>query len=133
MAQAKYIPIGRLKAALKKHMGIVARAAKEVGIARQTLAIRIASSPELQEHIRHVKEDTLDLVDSVILGAIKNKDVGTARWYAERQGKSRGYATKLETESRISDDQLEAIVESFGGDVEKLRAFRQSIDPSSAG
>lgn len=127
----KYLRIGALKSALSKHMAIVSRSAKELGITRQTLAIRIAGSDELQRHVREVKEATLDLGESVIMQAIKKKDLPTTRWYLERQGKTRGYASKSEIDTRVSDEQLEAIIAAFGGDADKLRAFRSAIDPSA--
>ena len=112
-----------LEAALRKHLGIKSLAAKELKVTRQTVQQRVEKSARLQAVISEVKETVLDTCESVIFNAIKPKrgkpDLATARWLAERLGKSRGYARN---EPGLENEQLEAFVASFGGDVGKLRA-----------
>ncbi len=114
--------------ALRESDGLVAQAARALGMSRQGLHLRIAASDYLQSVIRDIEEETLDVAEGVIRKALKNDDGPTARWYAERKGKQRGYATKSEVENRIADDQMEALVLAMGGDVEKLAALKGALE-----
>lgn len=129
MAKAKYIRIGPIKSALTKHRAIVSRAADELGITRQSLAIRIQDSLELQQHVRDVHEMTMDMTEGVIFKSLEAGDAAMARWYAERKGKSRGYGHQTAIE--LTDESLERIIAGFGGDAEKLRAFVRTLDPTA--
>lgn len=121
----------QFKAALKKNGGLAAHAARDLGMTRQGVSQRIRKSPELQAFLAELDQTHLDTAEGVVLEAIANKDLPTARWYLERKGKKRGYATKVETEGKIADADLEALVGSLGGDLSKLRAIRDALRPPS--
>lgn len=129
ISEAKYA------AALTKHAGIYARAAKELGVARETVKERVEKSAVLQAVCANVEETVLDAVESVILDAIVSKqDIQTARWYAVQKGKSRGYGNRTETEFRLSDDDAGAVLGRVGrGDVEKLRDLRAAVGSKTPG
>lgn len=116
------------EAALRRNAGIIALAAKDIGISRQGLHERVSKSEHLQRVRQEIDETNLDAAESVIMEAIvRKKDVATARWLAERKGKQRGYTTRAEVEGRLADDQIEALVLALGGDPEALRRLREEI------
>ena len=49
-------------------------------------------------------ERTLDMSESVILKAISENDIDTAKWYLNRKGRVRGYGDKLELDGNIGHD-----------------------------
>lgn len=59
-----------------------------------------------------------DAAESVIIAAIQNKDVDTAKWYATKKLRGRGYGDKTELDvkitdvSKLTDDELDAIVKT---------------------
>lgn len=122
------------EAALRKCNGIIAHAAKRLGVARQTLWDRVQASKHLQKVREQIDDEILDDVENLIVADMKRKkNMVTARWFAERKGKKRGYATKIENESRLSEADLEAVVSAFGGDLAKLRDARAALNPAAAG
>lgn len=90
------IPEHIVRAALTKHAGVYALAARELGIDRSAVHQRVGNSPALQEHVADIRASMMDLAEGVIFDALMHKDKQTARWYAERQGRDRGYVTKSE-------------------------------------
>lgn len=131
----------QIKAALAKHAGIVYLAAKELGMARQSVHERISSSPELKAWAENLREEIYDVVDGVIMEAvtplidketgkrIREPDLTTVRWFADRHMRKRGYGTQVEATHKLDDEALGALVASLGGDIEKLRALRNSLNP----
>jgi hypothetical protein len=96
MAGRKGISEASLIAALRKHGGIFVLAARELGVSRQNIKIRVDRSEGLQVVVNDVQEATLAAGEAVILDAIANKqDVATARWYLDRKGKARGYGKSI--------------------------------------
>jgi hypothetical protein len=82
--------------------------------------------------VQEVEAGLVDASVGVIVEAIvKKHDVNTSRWYAERKGVDRGLGTKVQTETKLADGEIEGIVAAFGGDVEKLRAIRAALNPGS--
>lgn len=130
MATKKFTD-AQLETALRKHCGIKAQAAKALRVDRASVQERVEKSPRLQQVIREIEEAVGDMCEGNILRALKAKDKQTSRWYAERKLKRRGYAPKLESETKLADGDLAAIVAAFGGDVEKLRAARAAFDPTN--
>ncbi len=125
MARHKTVTDANLELALRKNAGIKSLAANAVGITRQAVQDRVAKSERLQRVLVEIEETTMDMAEGVILSGIRAKDKQTARWYAERKGKGRGYASK--TELSISDDDLEAVVAAFGGNLDALRRLRTEL------
>jgi Bacterial regulatory protein, Fis family len=91
------VPEARVKAALKRHAGNISLAARACGISRQALWSRVQRSPELQAFIYDVEEDTCDMVENAIIEAVRNGDMATARWWADRRMRHRGYGPRIDT------------------------------------
>lgn len=114
--------------------------ANELGVSRQAVHDRVNRSPRMRSVLAEVKETILDMGEGHVIKAMQGDkerqippDLTTNRWYLERQGGARGYANKTQVETKLADGELGALVTAFGGDIKKLRAFRDSLDPSKAG
>lgn len=92
----KGITNAMLKAALRKHAGIYALAAKELGCDRTNVKQRVDRSPELTALCAQLDEEIGDVAEAVIKRQLVAGDGRMARWYAERKMKGRGYATRTE-------------------------------------
>jgi hypothetical protein len=128
MAARKHITIAALKAALKANAAIYTLAAEELGVTRQTVRQRVERSPALKTFVAEVEAAIIDTAEGNVMTQIKGGDVQTSKWLLERKARERGYATRVENEHRIADDQLEAIVASLGGDVEALTALKAALE-----
>jgi hypothetical protein len=115
----------KVVALMHKHGGIRSLVATEMGCTRQNLCQRIKNSEKLREVEAEIGDEVMDLVEGTIIKAIKKGDLPTTRWYADRQGKARGFGNTAQ--NRMSDADIEAFVAAFGEDLEKLRAFRSAL------
>jgi hypothetical protein len=118
-------------AALRKNRGILGPTADDLGITRQSLYERVDASPELQRVRAEIDELILDKCEVVIFDAAETDKGLTARWLAERKGKHRGYGNQVQ--ATLDEKQLEAFVFAFGGDENKLRALRDTLNPEKSG
>ena len=108
--------------------GMVSAAAEALGVARQTIHQRIQRSPELQAHQTRIAEACLEWAEGAIRSAIKNKDMATVRWFAERKMRHMGYGTRVE--NSIDTAQLDRIIEAIAAcGPAAIRAVRAAINP----
>ena len=121
--------INDLERALRKCEGLATDAARLLKMSRQAVHDRIKDSIYLQDVLRDIRERQLDGWESGVFKDAK-RDKASRRWLLERKGKHRGYATKVETETKLSEGELEAIASAFGGDLGKLRKLRAALDPA---
>jgi hypothetical protein len=106
MADPKGITTGKLAAALRKHGGIYALVAQELGCTRSNISQRVSRTPKLQEVCREIEEEFGDLAEGVIKSTLNERDPATrkptneakrmARWYAPLKLRDRGYVTRQE-------------------------------------
>lgn len=119
--------------ALRKNAGIKSAAAKALGVERNTVQERVERNPKIQQILRDIREEIVDLAEGVVVDALNDKDRETARWALNRLGKERGYALKIE--NSVDPEQLEtiatALARAVSGDVDKLRALRDTLDPAA--
>lgn len=94
-----------LKAALKSSAGIQSVAAEKLGTTRANISQRISSSTELQDWLVEIDQAILDGAEAVIVTSMQEKRpdaptkptaeaLRTAKWWAERKGKDRGFSTR---------------------------------------
>lgn len=83
-------------AALRGTKGMVALAARNLGVTRQALYSRIMKSPALQQVLKDEREITTDAVEMKLYEAILSGDVGAMKFYLATQGRNRGYAERVE-------------------------------------
>ena len=120
MSKKKYISKRKIVNAIRKNGGVISLVANELGCSRQNVYDRIKSDKEIEDVLDDVINRTGDAVENIILNAmttgvvyrpVKQEDgeakmvafnlditeqVKTAKWYAERKLKDRGYTTRVE-------------------------------------
>ena len=123
------IPEKAIIEALMNNGGVVVLAARELGTTRQNLAQRIAASSVLQEMLQAIEGEHTDVAEGHMLNALRQGDMRVVLWYLERKGKKRGYGNSVQ--AGFDEAQLEAIVASFGGNLDLMRnaLLQLGIDP----
>lgn len=116
----------QIAGALRKADGLIPVAAKMLKTTRQTVHERVNRSPGLQQALVDIDQSLQDVVEGKILQAVKKGDMTTARWYAERKMRKRGYGTKIEIEA-VPAATLDAIIAALGNDINVLRAIRAAV------
>jgi hypothetical protein len=75
--------------------GIITTIASKMGCTWHTAAKHIKGSPKLKELVEGEANKIDDMAESVVINAIKDKDVQTAKWWLERR-KRAVFATRQE-------------------------------------
>jgi hypothetical protein len=84
-------------AAIKGSNGIKATIQRRLGCKdRKTVDSYLTRYATAQQAYDEEIEVIGDLAESVVISAIKNKDVDTAKWYIKAKLKSRGYSNETE-------------------------------------
>ncbi len=96
--------------------GNVSKTAADLGVTRRAVYDRAKSSPKVQEALEDAREMMLDEAESALLKAVKSVEGWAVCFALKTVGKSRGYVERTEHKimdvSKLSDDELRAIVES---------------------
>jgi hypothetical protein len=103
-------------AALEATGGLIAPAARRLGVSRQTVYRATQTYPTVKQALDDAREALLDVAEDNIFRAASAGDVPTSKWLLERLGRDRGYVLRVENEtlgfsasevSKMSDDELE--------------------------
>lgn len=84
--------------ALEKHLGVVALAAKEIGIERSTHYEWMRRDEDYARKVEAIGDVALDFAESALLKRINEKDTTAIIFYLKTKGKKRGYVEKKEIE-----------------------------------
>lgn len=90
--------------ALLAHYGNVSAAARVLGVSHGTLWDRIKRSERLQEAKRDAEEQTLDLAESGLVSAVKDREAWAICFLLKTRGKKRGYIEKQEQSVQLSGE-----------------------------
>lgn len=71
--------------------GIISTIAKKVGCTWHTARDHIENYPTVQKAYDDECEVVTDVAESRLIGAIRDGDVGAAKWWLTRKGKDRGF------------------------------------------
>ena len=82
--------------ALKKSLGIVTTACKEVGIERQTNYNWLKDDPEYKAQVEALDDMVLDFAESKLHQSINNGSDTATIFFLKTKGKKRGYIEKQE-------------------------------------
>jgi len=108
--------------ALAAHHGILSQAAQALGVSRVAIYKFIEKNPELNEVRAEATETLIDVAEGQLAKSLNDGDMKSVRWYLERQGKNRGYTTRVEQTG------------ADGGAIESVqRVERVIVDPAGAG
>lgn len=82
--------------ALERTNGIYSKAARILRCHRDTVENYVERYDSCKAAAKAAKETIIDMAEDVIVGALKKKDISTARWVAGTLGSHRGWAEKRE-------------------------------------
>ena len=93
--------------AIKEANGIVAIAAKMLGVSRSAFYKRIDKSKKLEAILIEARETNLDFAESKLIKHMNKPDMdavslGAVKYFLSTMGKDRGYYTKVETNKNIN-------------------------------
>ena len=89
--------------ALEKTLGIVAQAAKVVGICRMQHYTWMQDDPEYRKAVESISDIALDFAESQLHKQIASGEVSSTIFYLKTKGKRRGYVERIEQEMDVSD------------------------------
>ena len=82
----------QIEAALRASGGIYTGAAVRLECAPNTIKNYVERSEDLQEIVRQVVEENLDMAETTLLTAIRDKSLTAVIFYLKTKGKHRGYS-----------------------------------------
>lgn len=85
--------------ALEANLGIVTKAAKDVGVTRRAHAKWLAADPEYADEVADIQERTLDFVEAKLLKKVSDLDTTAIIFYLKTKGKARGYVERVQTQA----------------------------------
>lgn len=106
------LPRRRVVEALQAAQGITGLAARILGVSRQTLHRRIESDPRLLEALQDQHEMLLEFAWMGITRAIMEGHGRTTIRYLERYGADRGYGPARARNRRLTDDEMEDLMQA---------------------
>ena len=89
--------IEEIEKALSVSRGLKGPAVQSLGVTWQAVHNRVKKSERLQEHLRRIREDSLDYVEGKLFENIDEGNTSSIIFYLKCQGKSRGYVERVET------------------------------------
>ena len=85
----------QIVAALRASHGIIAEAARAVGMTRTRLSLRVNRSPRLQAVRNEAREALKDRAEGRLYDLIEAGDPAMIRWFLATQGRDRGYGPQI--------------------------------------
>jgi predicted transcriptional regulator len=125
MVKVAGITESRLIGALRKYGGLPALAAKELGITRQAVHQRIKNSEGIRAALAEIEDENLDVGIGHLIKKVRAGDMRAIQFYLDRKGRKRGYGNSLSV--AVEDAQVEAFIDSLGGNVEAYRAALRQL------
>ena len=89
--------IEEIEKALSVSRGLKGPAAQSLGVTWQAVHNRVKKSERLQEHLKQIREDSLDYVEGKLFENIDEGNTSSIIFYLKCQGISRGYVERVET------------------------------------
>ena len=85
-------------AALQASAGVMAHAARKLGISRSMMFRRVHDNEKVKAAWEEAKETNIDLAESKLMQAIQEGELPAIFFYLKCQGKGRGYVERQEHE-----------------------------------
>lgn len=93
----------KIIAAVKKSRGLIAVAARSLGIDRKTVYNRMEKSDAIREAVEESRDFTTDTAEAALYKAIQEGEAWAVCFYLKTQGKGRGYVEKQQHEVTGAD------------------------------
>ena len=92
--------------AIRNAGGFITVAAKQLGMSHPALSKRVKNSEALQQVLNETKEQYLDLAESQLVEAVKDRESWAICFYLKCKGKDRGYVEKQQIDNTSSDGSM---------------------------
>ena len=116
MASRNQFRASEFIAAIPGTGGIISTIASRVGCDWHTAKKYIEQYPTVQRAYGDEVEKVADIAESMVIKAIRDEDIGTAKWYLSRKAAGRGYAPKLEQDIEQAGEIILRVVYDDGID-----------------
>ena len=90
------LTVANVAAALRSSAGIRSEAARKLKVTSPAITQFIHKHPEINDIIAEIEEGLLDLSESKLVGCIQRSEFPAIKFYLERKGRHRGYASRYE-------------------------------------
>lgn len=118
MGRRKIVTRLKLIKAIKNSSGVISIIAERLQVSRQTVSRALKNDPIAQEYFEAECDTVLDIAEVVVIDAIKNQDVNTAKWYLSTKGGKRGYNPRMELRANENEPIILQFNDKEGGDFE---------------
>lgn len=118
MGRRKIVTRLKLIKAIKNSSGVISIIAERLQVSRQTVSRALKNDPIAQEYFEAECDTVLDIAEVVVIDAIKNQDVNTAKWYLSTKGGKRGYNPRMELRANENEPIILKFNDKEGGDFE---------------
>jgi len=118
MGRRKIVTRLKLIKAIKNSSGVISIIAERLQVSRQTVSRALKNDPIAQEYFEAECDTVLDIAEVVVIDAIKNQDVNTAKWYLSTKGGKRGYNPRMELKANENEPIILKFNDKEGGDFE---------------
>jgi hypothetical protein len=95
MASPVFLDESRVIEALRKSGGILAGAAKLLGVSRENVSYHVNTKPHLRAIVTEIREEVKDIAELGLLQAIRAGEEWAIKFYLSRQARDRGYGSAL--------------------------------------
>jgi hypothetical protein len=112
--------------ALKKSLGIVTTACKEVGIERQTHYNWLKDDPEYKAQVESLDDMVLDFAESKLHQSINNGSDTATIFFLKTKGKKRGYIEKQEITNTNLNVEVQEVTEEMQNEL--LNTLKRMIE-----
>lgn len=121
-------------AALRRCMGIVSTASKEVGVSRVTHYQWLKDDPEYKARVEEIAEEVIDFAESAMYKQIAEGNAKMIEFFMKTRGRKRGYEERQTIEARIGAtmSQEEAMAFLFGGGGEVAQLPQNTTEDAEA-
>lgn len=89
-------------AALQASAGVMAHAARKLGIGRSMMFRRVHENEKIKAAWEEAKETNIDLAETKLMQAIQNGELPAIFFFLKCQGKHRGYVERKEYDANVN-------------------------------
>jgi hypothetical protein len=89
--------------AIRNSRGLIAVAARKLGVSRRTVYNRMEKSEDIREALDEARDFVLDVGQAKLYQAVENGESWAIQYLLTTLGKSRGFTTKTERDHRFPD------------------------------
>ena len=105
----------RFLEALKGNLGIISKAADEVGIHRNTHYHWMQTNKKYSEEVEAIENDCIDVVENALMNNILAGDVASIIFFLKTKAKARGFVEKTEIDQKTTLTANQPIIIDWSG------------------